>query len=560
MIRRSSKRANQRGFALLLVMLMAAAVAFSLYVQLPRVGFESMRDKEQLLMDRGNQYKRAIQVYYADNKRYPARLEDLENTNDKRYLRRRYKDPLTGKDEWRIIHSNGSYLTDSLVQKPPAQTAQNGTPGQGILPGSGPLGTNNMNSQPGQANAPGQGNAPGQANAPGSGLGLFGNTPAANNAANNNNGTNGTGTNIDPNTGLPIPTPMNPFAQRRPSDRLIPGDGTTAQTANPQQDNGTAPVYPPGYNPSTFNPNDPSTWPPITIQTPTAGQTGQPGQPVQNGQPGQLQPAGGQNTLAGQQPGTQVTPLPFDQNQQQQQPSNQQPIPGQVQPTPLPFGTQPIANNDGAVGQTNPPLVNSGIPGQSPGLGGANPQPVTNGLPFNGNPFAPNTNQQPGGVPSQNPFANQQSGTQPGAQAGQQNPTALNPALQAINSQLSNPTGALGGNPNTQTAPGIAGVASTYEGVGIKIYNKRSKYKEWEFVYDPSTNTPTGSTTPGQNPLGQPAQSSGTPSGASPFGQTPNPFAPSTGQTPNSSPMPSSSTPSTNPFAPNPSPFGTPGQ
>ena len=198
------------------------------------------------------------------------------------------------------------------------------------------------------------------------------------------------------------------------------------------------------------------------------------------------------------------------------------------------------------------------IPGQSPGVGGANPQPVNSGLGFS-NPFAPDTTQQPTGSPSTNPFANQQSGTQPGAQ-GQQNPAALNPALQAINSQLSNPTGAAGGNPNTQTAPGIAGVASTYEGVGIKIYNKRSKYKEWEFVYDPSTSTPTGSTTPGQNPLGQPAQSSGTPSGASPFGQTPNPFAPSSGQSPNSSQTPSSSTPAPNPFAPSSSPFGTPGQ
>ncbi|PYT10265.1 MAG: hypothetical protein DMG59_29180, partial [Acidobacteria bacterium] len=46
--------------------------------------------------------------------------EDLENTNDKRFLRRRYIDPMTGKDEWRIVHTNGMFLTDSLVQKPPS--------------------------------------------------------------------------------------------------------------------------------------------------------------------------------------------------------------------------------------------------------------------------------------------------------------------------------------------------------------------------------------------------------------------------------------------------------
>jgi type II secretory pathway pseudopilin PulG len=88
---RSSKIARPRrgegGFALLVIFLIAATVAFTMYQELPRAAFESARDKEQLLMDRGNQYKRAIQVYYAVNKRYPAELKDLENTNDKRFLR-----------------------------------------------------------------------------------------------------------------------------------------------------------------------------------------------------------------------------------------------------------------------------------------------------------------------------------------------------------------------------------------------------------------------------------------------------------------------------------------
>ncbi len=32
---------------------------------------------------------------------------------------------------------------------------------------------------------------------------------------------------------------------------------------------------------------------------------------------------------------------------------------------------------------------------------------------------------------------------------------------------------------------GIAGVASKLEAQGIKVYNERTKYNEWEFVYDP---------------------------------------------------------------------------
>src|SRR3954464_13631365 len=140
-----ARRRDEGGFALLVVFLFAAAIAFALYQQLPRVAFESARDKEQILIDRGNQYKRAIQVFYLVNKRFPARIEDLENTNEKRYLRRRYKDPMTGKDQWRLVHTNGTFLTDSLVHKPPAQNANNGGPGAGQMVGGGPLGANNLN-------------------------------------------------------------------------------------------------------------------------------------------------------------------------------------------------------------------------------------------------------------------------------------------------------------------------------------------------------------------------------------------------------------------------------
>ena len=68
---------SERGFALLLIFVLAASVALMLYTQMPRVAFESERDKEQLLIDRGEQYKRAIQLFYQDNRRFPGRMEDL---------------------------------------------------------------------------------------------------------------------------------------------------------------------------------------------------------------------------------------------------------------------------------------------------------------------------------------------------------------------------------------------------------------------------------------------------------------------------------------------------
>ena len=59
------RRKNESGFALLLVFLMAAILAITLYKEIPRVAFETQRQKELLLIERGEQYKRAIALFYA---------------------------------------------------------------------------------------------------------------------------------------------------------------------------------------------------------------------------------------------------------------------------------------------------------------------------------------------------------------------------------------------------------------------------------------------------------------------------------------------------------------
>ncbi|HVN05864.1 MAG TPA: hypothetical protein VMT86_15690 [Bryobacteraceae bacterium] len=110
-------KSGESGYAMLLVFLMAALIAIALYNELPRVAFEKQRDKEQLLVERGEQYKRAIQIFVRKMGRYPATIDELESTNNIRFLRRRYVDPMTGKDTWRLIHINGGVLTDSIIQK-----------------------------------------------------------------------------------------------------------------------------------------------------------------------------------------------------------------------------------------------------------------------------------------------------------------------------------------------------------------------------------------------------------------------------------------------------------
>lgn len=62
------------------------------------------REKEAELLFRLDQYRQAIARYRADNKRLPKELPDLLEDRSRlqlrRYLRRLYPDPMTGKMDW----------------------------------------------------------------------------------------------------------------------------------------------------------------------------------------------------------------------------------------------------------------------------------------------------------------------------------------------------------------------------------------------------------------------------------------------------------------------------
>lgn len=89
---------------LVFMVLLAALVLIALAVAAPVMARQLQREKEVESEQRAEQYVRAIRLYYRKNKSYPVSVDALENTNNIRYLRRRYVDPLTGKDDWRIIH------------------------------------------------------------------------------------------------------------------------------------------------------------------------------------------------------------------------------------------------------------------------------------------------------------------------------------------------------------------------------------------------------------------------------------------------------------------------
>jgi hypothetical protein len=98
------RHSGEEGYVLIGVIFLCVLILISLSVAASRIAVEIQRDKEAELIHRGKQYTRAIRLYYRKFGRYPISVAQLENTNNIKFLRKKYKDPFTGKDEWRVIH------------------------------------------------------------------------------------------------------------------------------------------------------------------------------------------------------------------------------------------------------------------------------------------------------------------------------------------------------------------------------------------------------------------------------------------------------------------------
>ena len=96
--------AGEQGFMLVGLIVAIFFVLLVLSVAAPKVAQELKREREVEAVHRGNQYVRAIRLYYRKTGTYPASIEQLEKTNNIRFLRQRYIDPMTGKADWRLIH------------------------------------------------------------------------------------------------------------------------------------------------------------------------------------------------------------------------------------------------------------------------------------------------------------------------------------------------------------------------------------------------------------------------------------------------------------------------
>src|SRR5882762_11233694 len=98
-----SRRPAEEGYILITLMLMVALLAMSLVTLLPELAFQIKRDREEEMVHRGVQYSRAVRAYYRKLGGYPPSIDLLESSNNLHFLRKRYKDPVTGED-FKFLH------------------------------------------------------------------------------------------------------------------------------------------------------------------------------------------------------------------------------------------------------------------------------------------------------------------------------------------------------------------------------------------------------------------------------------------------------------------------
>lgn len=183
---------------LLMLLVGLALLIIAMAVAVPKMSQQIKRDREEEMIHRGVQYARGIKKYYKKFGNYPTSIEQLENTNNIRFIRKRYKDPFSQDGKWRFVRYGEVQLGQSGTSTPGA----GGT--GGALPGivGTPLGQSSGGDSSPQGNPPGNpslgggGQQPGQLGQPAGGSpsgSMFGGTSGSSSPTGSMFGSAGTG-------------------------------------------------------------------------------------------------------------------------------------------------------------------------------------------------------------------------------------------------------------------------------------------------------------------------------------------------------------------------------
>ena len=134
-MRQTDKRRGNGGFTYLALMLVIAVMGVLLGAATEVWHTAMQREKERELLFVGNQFRIAIGMYYLNHGKFPHNLEDMlkdpQYAYTQRYLRKIYRDPMTGTKEWVLIRgADGGILgVHSLSEIHPVKIAGFGVSG-----------------------------------------------------------------------------------------------------------------------------------------------------------------------------------------------------------------------------------------------------------------------------------------------------------------------------------------------------------------------------------------------------------------------------------------------
>jgi type II secretory pathway pseudopilin PulG len=116
---RSLQRRGERGYAMAALLVTIGVMSVILSMAMPVWRTVVQREKEEELLFRGRQYARAIQLYQRKfAAAYPASVDVLV---EQKFLRKKYKDPMTKSGEFEIVYQG------TLAQRQAAMAGRGGT-------------------------------------------------------------------------------------------------------------------------------------------------------------------------------------------------------------------------------------------------------------------------------------------------------------------------------------------------------------------------------------------------------------------------------------------------